>query len=549
MHRWNETRLCAAIFATTFAFYLLTSGREPPWGDGNVQYMLAESLLHRGALDVPKPWPDDLPADENGKYYSTYPLLTSAVQLTGLALLDAVTSSKPARAFARPVTTHVACSFFGALCCLLFFRLCRHRQLSLRASSIATTGLAIGTTVWVYAHYSYSEIAQAAFFTGFFLAVLRAAEEPSPARARRLGLWAGLLFSSKYVYAVAVLGACIYLVWRYRRQWKVLGNFALWAGVTFLPFLVAVLFYNAVCWGSPMKTGYTPYFDQYWGENLLVGLWGPFLSPGKSVFLYSPLLILGLAAIPVLLRSHRAVCLVLLATAAPVVLVYSRYKLNGDYAWGPRFVVFLVPVLSLSFATLIDVWLRADRKWMMRTVFATFMTAGVAVQALGVAFYWDHFIRISMDARTEWLGKPNRKGAIIPTRADGRCDSCFEDIHQLQWLPPFQPILGHAWLMRSLMAGDNWTEAEARAPWHRHTSLTLDISRSYARARLDWWGMLWIRDFSQYRTQGILLLLLFAAATAAGTAFWILGHRALGRSDLSGEPVPTASRDAGKVAQ
>ena len=56
-----NARFARAIFATTFAVYLLTSGREPPWGDANVQYMVAESLVRRGAIDIPKAWPDDLP--------------------------------------------------------------------------------------------------------------------------------------------------------------------------------------------------------------------------------------------------------------------------------------------------------------------------------------------------------------------------------------------------------------------------------------------------------------------------------------------------------
>ena len=526
--RWTEPKLRVAIFIATFAWYLLTSGREPPWGDGNVQYMAAESLVKRGALDVPRPWPDDLPPDANGKFYSTYPFLTSAVQVPGLLVLEGIESAaKPARGFAKPLTSHIACSFFGALCCLLFFKLCRQRGLTIRASSTATAVLAFGTTVWVYAHYSYSEIAQAAFFTGFVLELLRVDQDPSPARSRWLGLWAGLLFSVKYIYAVSLIGGGLYLLWRFRARRRALLTVIAWAAAVATPFLAIALAYNAICWGSPFKTGYHPYFDDYWGENMLVGLWGMFLSPGKSAFLYSPPLILGIAAAPLLIRHHRLACLALAAAAGPVLLIYSRYKLNGDYAWGPRFVVFVVPGLSLSFAVLIDAWQRGGRKWMLRSVVVGFFAAGVVVQLLGVSFYWDHFIRISMDARTAWLGKPNRSGAIIPVRADGRCDSCFEDVHQLQWLPPFQPILGHAWLMRSLVAGDDWREAEADAPWHRHTSLVLDISRSYPRTRLDWWGMLWIRDFTRYRTAGILLLLLFAAASITTTIMWFRCHRSL----------------------
>jgi hypothetical protein len=265
-----------------------------------------------------------------------------------------------------------------------------------------------------------------------------------------------------------------------------------------------------------------------------------FLSPGKSIFLYAPPLILGLVALPSVWRHHRAVCLAILATVGPVLLVYSRYKSNGDYAWGPRFVVFAVPVMCISVAALIDAWRREPARWLRRIVLAAVIVAGVFVQTLGNAFYWDHYIRITMDARTAWLGTPNRKGAIIPTRADGRCDSCFEDVHQLQWLPPFQPILGHFWLARSKLAGRDWKAATADAPWRRHTSLDLNIAGSYGRVRFDWWGMLWIDDFPQYRTAGIILLLMFLAGTASGVWLWIRAHRAAGA-----DPPENASTDVG----
>src|SRR5262249_26982290 len=148
-----DARLGRAIFVTALAVYLLSSGREPPWGDANVQYMVAESLVRRAAIDIPRPWPDDLPPGPDNKFYSTYPIVPSLVQVPGLALLEGAGAlSKDVRPLAKPLTSHLACAAFGALACLLFFRLCRQRRLSLRAASAATAVLAFATTTWVYAH-------------------------------------------------------------------------------------------------------------------------------------------------------------------------------------------------------------------------------------------------------------------------------------------------------------------------------------------------------------------------------------------------------------
>lgn len=537
----TDARLARVVFVATFAVYLLSSGREPPWGDGNIQYMVAESLVHDGTLAIPRAWPDDLPRGRDHKYYSTYPIVTSLIQVPGLVLLDVVgPPGTAARGLAKPLTSHLACAAFGALTCALFFALCRQRRLSRRASSAATAVLAFATTIWVYGRYSYSEIAQAAMFTGLVLELLRVIEAPTARRARWLGLYAGLLFSTKYIYAASVIGGAIYVAVALRHQRRVVLQVLLGAATTALPLLILALIYNARCWGSPFTTGYTPYFASYWGGNPWFGLWGMLLSPGKSVFLYSPPLVLGFAALPTLWREHRAACVAVLATGLPILLIYSRYKLNGDYAWGPRFAVFLVPALGLGFATLLDRWLREPARRVRQVMLAAAVITGVAVQLLGNAFYWDHFIRISMDVRSAWLGQPNRSGAFIPVRGDGHCDSCFEDVHQLEWLPPFQPIRGHLWLLGATLAGADAAQAEASAPWHAHTSATFDISRSYPRVRIDWWGLLWIKDFPATWPVGLALLLAMVAGAAAALVAWRRAHR---RATADPDP-PDAPADA-----
>ncbi len=525
-----DGRLTRAIFVTTLAVYLLTSGREPPWGDGNVQYMAAESMVRRGAVDIPVPWPDDMPKDADGKWYSTYPLLTSVVHFPGLALL-AVTPQVMKR-LTKPLTSHLACSLFGALTCVLFFRLCRQRKLSLRASSLATVIVAFGTQTWVYAHYSYSEIAQTCAFTGLVLWWLRTDEEPTKRNARWLGFYAGFLFATKFIYLPGIAVSLLLLLWRHRALKKDLVPLALHAAAFAAPFLIGTMVFNALCFGSPFATGYAEYFDKYWGENSMTRLWAMFLSPGKSIYLYSPPLILGIAALPRMWREHRAACLAVLSAGAPVLFVYSRYKLNGDWAWGYRFCVFIVPALALSVGVLVDQWLKALTS--IRTVIlAIALGAGVVVQILGCALYWDHFTRISQDVRVAWLGQPNRSGAIIPQRRNGRCDGCFEDVHQLEWLPPFQPIVGQWWLAKSLVLGDTPEEAEATGPWHRYTSVTFNITDSYNRARLDWWGMLFITDFPSTRPLGIAILIALLGTSVFGIILW---RRALRRSPPEDPP-------------
>src|SRR4029453_16214146 len=122
---------------------------------------------------------------------------------------------------------------------------------------------------------------------------------------------------------------------------------------------------------------------------------------------------------------------------------------SGDYAWGPRYLVFCVPALMLPLALVVE---RGRR--LVAAALVAALALGVFVQILGSAYYWDHWIRISKEASAAWLGKPNRSGSFPPDRG-GVCDACFEDQYAQQWLPPFQPIAGHLWLLRHTPFGDD----------------------------------------------------------------------------------------------
>jgi hypothetical protein len=294
-----------------------------------------------------------------------------------------------------------------------------------------------------------------------------------------------------------------------------------WAAVTGVPFVVLALVYNYLRWGDIAKSGYEPYLSWYFGGSVLDGAWGMLASPNKSALLYSPPLVLALVGWPRAIRDVPRLGLVLLAVVLPTLLVYCTYRSwSGDYAWGPRFFVWAVPVVLVGLA-----WFDVSTR-LRKLALAVVVAAGIAVNVLGSALYWDHFIRIAIDAKNQWLGQPNRTGAYIPEKGRGHCDSCFEDTYHLLWTPAFQPIRGHWWLVKSLARGDgDGRAAQVDAPWRRYTSLTVNLATTYPRARIDWWGLLWLEDASHTRGTGIVLLVLLLAATALGIWMWIRLHR------------------------
>ena len=246
-----------AIFVAVFSFNMLSSSREPAWGDAHGMWEVAEHLLTRQAIDISIRWPEDIPPGRNGKYYGIAPIGPSLVHLPGVALADLGHAVAPSYdPLVRPLATHLAPSALGALACVVFFLLLRDLGIRDRTASLATAMLACATTTWVYARYPYSEILQLAGFVGLFRQVLCTADQPTRRHALGLGAWAGVLLNAKYVFAFAIIGGVVMLAWTLRNRRPELVRVLAWAAATGAPFAVLALAYNWARWGSITRTGY-----------------------------------------------------------------------------------------------------------------------------------------------------------------------------------------------------------------------------------------------------------------------------------------------------
>jgi hypothetical protein len=526
-----------AIFVAVLSLNMLSSGREPAWGDARGMWEVAEHLLTQRSIAISTRWPEDIPPGVGGKYYGIAPIGPSLIHLPGAALAGLGHLVAPSYdPLVRPLATHLGPSALGALACVVFFLLLGDLGIAAGTAILATAILACATTTWVYARYPYSEILQLAGFLGLFRQVLRTADDPSRKHALGLGAWAGVLLNAKYVFASAIFGGVVVIAWALRKRLDDLWRVLTWAAISGGPLLALALLYNWARWGAVTRSGYEPYLDAFFGGSLFDGAWGMLASPNKSALLYSPPLVLALIALPAAVRARPRLGLAMLTMVVPVFAIYCTYRSwSGDYAWGPRFFVWATPVVLVPIAWALD----AATTRLRRAVIVGVVALGLSVQVLGSALYWDHFIRIAIDTKNQWLGQPDRSGSYIATRGRGHCDSCFEDTYELLWTPAFQPIRGHWWLLKSLARGDTAQTAQRDAPWRSYTALQVNLGASYPRARIDWWGLLWLEDAPRTWPLGLAVLGLFAAGLAWGV--WRLRPARVGPAVLQKSGAPGGS--------
>lgn len=138
--------------------------------------------------------------------------------------------------------------------------------------------------------------------------------------------------------------------------------------------------------------------NQYWGsrkaahlEAWLIDTWlqyfinviGIFGSPTKGLFVYCPVLLASVIAVPRVFRSHRhlAIFAVLITTCT---IAFTSILINpGADGWGPRYLHAAVAPLILCIGA---AWPRFS--WRRSAVLIVLSVIGVAVSFLGAFFYY-----------------------------------------------------------------------------------------------------------------------------------------------------------------
>ena len=206
-----------------------------------------------------------------------------------------------------------------------------------------------GTMVFVYSRVFFGEGA-ATMGMAIATAGLAIALKSDASRHRRQFVLAGLGLAisllARLPSALALPPALLVTAWQRWKRGGRLGELSRDLLALSMPPGLALLLVglaNLERFGSPLRTGYTA--AESFRTPLLVGLKGLLISPGKSLFLYSPPLLLSLIAFPKALRRWPALVFFCLSSSAAQVLVYARWHAwDGGWSWGPRFLLPVVPL-------------------------------------------------------------------------------------------------------------------------------------------------------------------------------------------------------------
>ena len=166
-------------------------------------------------------------------------------------------------------------------------------------------------------------------------------------------------------------------------------------GIPILVFIAIPFIVTCMIFGSFLASGYQAGDISLFSGKTTEGLIGFLFSPGRSLFLYSPVLVLVLFCLPWFVRKDALLGMVIIGICIVWLVLYSRFWLwfGGD-CYGPRYLTELIPLLVFPVA----LFFRDRSTVCMMTVTVPFFLPGFFIQAIGgITLFYPRPVGVTLD--------------------------------------------------------------------------------------------------------------------------------------------------------
>jgi hypothetical protein len=366
----NETMPGSMFLFALCLYWLTNSGFDT--SEGLFHYQIASHIVETGELGFDQPMPGIFTVAPNGRTYGSHEFGNSLLLIPTAALNHvlghvltrlALAPEKIARL--QQFVLSFQANVYSALTLLfLYLMLVEEFGLTGRQAFAGCVVLGTCTFYWTYSRNLFDGVLCSLLLTAALRYLLRFQREGKTMDALAAFGILGFAVDTRLSMALPVVVSLGFVtLFCTGRRLRALIS----AGIALAPFAAWQLWYNQLRTGNPLVS---PVQTLQYAENnaldgdLANGLLGLLFSPGKSVFVYAPVLLLSLAAIPKLWRKHRPAAAFIVALAVIWLLLHAKLRSwYGAWGWGPRHFVTLLPILAIPALVFIpSVWSRRSGK-------------------------------------------------------------------------------------------------------------------------------------------------------------------------------------------
>ncbi|MEO7193061.1 MAG: hypothetical protein ABI051_18590 [Vicinamibacterales bacterium] len=396
MHSRASFIAAIGVFLIVSAVYALANAGRIDIIDGQYRFEVAENLLHSSSLQVLDPFLADAVPGRAGNY-SHYGIAGSItpLPLMAAASLGAQAARDREQFFFSFTSALLGAATSGVL--VLFYDalgIPRRRAVAWAiVASFATLAFPSSTSV-------FDQSQHALFVLGAAYFAYQAQQRDSLVLASAAGCCVAVLVNFQETYALMAAGLGLVTFSSVRSgDWDRRGarRYVLFLFVAAMGLAVWVAF-NEFRFGSLLYSGKGNNHPPVVG-NALFGLLGLLLSPGKSLILYSPPVILAIAGMTKLLQLHRSLGRgVMAAIVLQTSLIATLTFWAGDWCWGPRYFTPVLPLIALGLPFAPSLFSRGTVRFLI--------VVGVAVQLLGISVDHHRFFYARSLGRYFWYVDP-----------------------------------------------------------------------------------------------------------------------------------------------
>ncbi len=208
----------------------------------------------------------------------------------------------------------------------------------------------------------------------------------------------------------------------------------LWLAALPMLAVAVIVALNYRRFGSLVSTGYESQEGGFeFSTPLLYGLHGFLFSPGRSLFVYSPILLLSPWGLWLLWRRDRRLCIGLLACILLHLVAMAKWvNWGGGWDWGPRHIFQLTPMLTLPLGGLL-----VETQWKRLRAYSlvVLVLASLGMNALGLLVSpIDSHLRLFEDAYARTHDESYARNAIA--RSPFSLEHCTPVLHLEMLLEP-----------------------------------------------------------------------------------------------------------------
>lgn len=362
------------LFLFFFSVFVLTGQGSIQSVDGKIMFFLTQALVENQSVSFSEVVSiENIPGPKFSKYGLGMSILAIPFYILGkvLSVLLGIEVSLTAQFSVSMIN-----ALLTALSCLVIYQFATNRfEFSSRTSLLLVSGFGLSTIAWYYSEDFMSEPAT----TFFLLSSVYFVTSKEPTTRKRDLLLAGtflaIAVSCRLAALVTIPGFIVYQWSRWAESKEknvselIRGLICPAAPVTLI--LLVIMAYNYIRFADPFETGYEKFAGQF-----VVGFVGLLFSPGKSIFLFNPLTVLGCLSFPLFFREQRNVMLLFGWLIVSHLLLFSFWgDWPGGMGWGPRLMLVVMPYLILPIGFLIR-----EYKQAVRVPFIILLIVGILIQ-------------------------------------------------------------------------------------------------------------------------------------------------------------------------